>query len=193
MPQLNVPRNYANNRKLTKAILDEIVDSIETLVNSTLLDSENLDLDSIFSNVTATQADNIIDAATGTAVDSLLGRASSAQANSIITESTFNTDSSSDSDSRTISTSEQETTSITVSNTGFYAVIANVNGNSDDNLVTVRIKINGVTQKTGSSGLGTTSVVYIGTISTGIDVTTTLQRSSGSATAATELVVLRIA
>lgn len=192
MPKLNVPRNYANTRKLTKAILDEIIDSVETLVNSTLLDSENINIDALYSNITETQADNVINAASTPAVDSLLSQVSSTQANNILTNSTFDTDTKTDTDVRSIGTSEQTTCTLTASNTGFYLVLASVSPASSAGAVTARIKVNSATVVTQVAGLSSTSIVYAGTLTTGVTVDLTLQRASSSASVDSKLVIVRI-
>jgi len=59
MPTLIIDKQWLNTQVLLESDLDKIKDDIETFINDTKLDEDNLQLDTITSGMTATQADNI--------------------------------------------------------------------------------------------------------------------------------------
>lgn len=57
MPTLNISTSYANGSPLTKAQLDEIVDGVETFLNTTKIDQDNIATGGV---ATASLADNAV-------------------------------------------------------------------------------------------------------------------------------------
>lgn len=63
MPTLSISPSYSDGVVLTKAQLDTLVDPITTFVNTTKLDSVNVDIDDVVSGVTSSEAGVILSTA----------------------------------------------------------------------------------------------------------------------------------
>lgn len=77
MPILTIPKTYANNTVLNESDLDNIKNAIETFINTTKLDSTNIQISAIADSVgvamTSTGANAIASAMTSTGANSILG------------------------------------------------------------------------------------------------------------------------
>lgn len=60
MATLSIPRQYASGQILQKAHLDAIKEAIETLVNTTQLSYENINIDETLQSLTQSQAETIL-------------------------------------------------------------------------------------------------------------------------------------
>lgn len=80
MPTLTIPRNYSDSSVLTEAQLDAAFDSVETLLNTTLLDSSNLATGAVDSDELASNSVTAAKIATSVAGDGLTGGGGSALA-----------------------------------------------------------------------------------------------------------------
>lgn len=60
MSTLSIPKQYAAGQVLQKSHLDAIVTSVETYLNNTGVQSENIQIDSVLNSLTSTHADNIL-------------------------------------------------------------------------------------------------------------------------------------
>lgn len=192
MPILNIPQTYRAGQRLRKTDLDGIVSSIETFVNTTKLDTSNLNITSIISSLTATQANDILSAANSTGADELINKASAAASSNLIANSTFSDDTqyvfSSDS---AVTSTDVTVESLTTNSNGTYLITGSIS-KSTTTEATVRLK-NGsdiLTTWTAEDSIASNHIIE--TLTASDVITLTVDMASGSDTAETQLTLVRL-